>query len=158
MNLLDLPVDILFLIFPFLDVNSFVSLTSSCKSLRASEIAEDPAFWSASTRSTFRVPNQPVVQHDGKRWKILYRRLLTQSRIYTWGSNAKAELGHSYYSLDELLRQPPAMRRRLYSAVTNISWPTEMEHYRELGVVADLQAGYGHFVSYSEWQTKLTDP
>lgn len=140
MALLDLPVDILYLIIPHLDVPSFVSLTSSCKPLR--DLADDAAFWSSSTRSTFRVPNQPVVAHDGKRWRSLYKRLLTQSRVYTWGSNAKANLGHSFETNESLATLPPAMRRRHALRTRNVSWATEMENYHELGIIADLQAGY----------------
>ena len=65
--LLDLPVEILLLIFPYLDANSFLSLTSSCKSLHQPEFVHEASFWSTIVRSTFRVPNQPVVQNDGKR-------------------------------------------------------------------------------------------
>lgn len=115
MHLLDLPVDILFLIIPYLDVPSFVSLTSTCKGLRDADIAEYPSFWSSAIRDTFRVPNQPVVQDDGRRWQRLYRRLLTQSRVFKWGKN---NTGNGY-----------------------VSWPTEMDHTPNLGIIADLQLG-----------------
>ena len=141
MNLLDLPVDVLYLILPHLDVPSFISLTSSCRALRDPDLSEDPAFWSSSTRSTFRVPNQPVVAHDGKRWRSLYKRLFTQSRVFTWGSNAKANLGHSFETQERLAALPPAMRRRHALRARNVSWATEMENYRELGIIADLQTG-----------------
>jgi len=140
MTLLDLPVDVLFMIFPYLDVPSFVSLTSTCKALHNPDLVEDPYFWSASTRATFRVPNQPVVEYDGKRWRTLYKRLLTQSRVYTWGSNAKANLGHSFESVEQL-QLPPAMRGRRVFRTRLASSATEMQNYRELGVIADLQTG-----------------
>lgn len=141
MSLLELPVDIIYLILPYLDVTSFVALTATCRALRSSEIAEDAGFWSSVTRSTFRVPNQPVVEHDGKRWQRLYKRLLTQSRVFTWGQNAKANLGHSFDTAEQLQALPPAMRRRRAMTGRNVSWPTEMEDYRQLGIIADLQSG-----------------
>ena len=141
MGLLDLPVDVLYLVFPHLDVSSFVSLTSTCKALHNPDLVEDPSFWSSSTRATFRVPNQPVVEYDGRRWRTLYKRLLTQSRVYTWGSNAKANLGHSFEFAEHLRNLPPAMRRRRTLRTRHVSSPTEMENYHELGIIADLQAG-----------------
>ncbi|KAK3680008.1 hypothetical protein LTR78_000385 [Recurvomyces mirabilis] len=143
MNILDLPVDILLLIFPRLDATSFLHLTSTCKSLHQSEFVHDAQFWSNIVRDTFRVPNQPQVQHDGKRWQKLYKRLLTQSRIYTWGSNDKACLGHSFEAPQTahphvpglIVRRAPGHRRR------HVSWPAEMEGTENLGVVADVQCG-----------------
>jgi len=141
MHLLDLPVDILYLIFPFLDVPSFVSLTTTCKALHDPDLAEYAAFWSSSIRSTFRVPNQPVVENDGKRWLKLYKRLTTQSRVFTWGSNGKANLGHSFETVEQVQRLAPALQRRRAMRGRHVSWPTEMEALADLGIVADLQAG-----------------
>jgi len=78
-SITDLPLDILVLIFPSLDAKSFLSLCSTCKAFQQPSIRLDPAYWSYATRSTFRIPNQPVVQHDGQRWQKMYRRLLTVS-------------------------------------------------------------------------------
>lgn len=143
MSLLDLPVDILLLVFPYLDVSSFVALTSTCSALHSSAISDYSGFWSSATRSTFRVPNQPVVQNDGKRWQKLYKRLRTQSRVFTWGNNAKANLGHSFEifepgwnpSADMIIRRRRVMRGR------HVSWPQEMDHTQDLGIIADLQSG-----------------
>ncbi|TKA66904.1 hypothetical protein B0A49_09531, partial [Cryomyces minteri] len=95
-KLLDLPVDILVMIFPYLDARSFVSLCQTCKAFQQPDVRLDSTYWSHATRTTFRVPNQPVVQGDGQRWQKLYKRLLTQSRVFTWGNNEKACLGHSF--------------------------------------------------------------
>jgi SCF-associated factor 1 len=139
----DLPLDILVLVFPYLDAKSFLALCSTCKAFQQSSIRLDPAYWSHVTRSTFRVPNQPVVQHDGERWQKLYRRLLTQSRVFTWGSNSHKRLGHTY---DDRISQNPTMPRiirpgRMRNANVNCSFPTEMEDTRKLGVIADMQCG-----------------
>lgn len=139
-NLTELPLDILVLIFPYLDAKSFLALCSTCRAFQQPSIRQDPAYWSFATRSTFRVPNQPVVQHDGARWQKLYRRLLTQSRVYTWGNNTDRRLGHNYTS--ESHRANP---RAYFPAVYHTPYchfPTEMEHTKELGVIADLQCGY----------------
>lgn len=83
MALLNLPLDLLVLITPHLDTPSFLAFTSTCKALHSPLIREDPLFWSARVTRDFRVPNQPVVASDGKRWMKLYKRLQTQSRIFT---------------------------------------------------------------------------
>lgn len=141
-HLLDLPVDILYLIFPYLDVSSFVALTSTCTALHQSDLAQYAPYWSAATRTTFRVPNQPVVENDGTRWQKMYRRLLTDSRCFTWGNNDRACLGHgnepsfSHRGIGPAMRRRPVMRRRQH-----VSWPTEMVHLEPLGIIADMQSG-----------------
>lgn len=141
-TLLDLPVDILHLIFPYLDAHSFLSLTSTCKALHKPLFLQDAAFWSSLVRTTFRVPNQPVVQQDGARWQRLYKRMFTQSRIYTWGQNSKACLGHSHESHRPVRSVgPPGLRRINALRARHISWPEEMHRTQGLGVVSDLQCG-----------------
>jgi SCF-associated factor 1 len=141
--LLDLPVEILLLIFPYLDANSFLSLTSSCKSLHQPEFLHEATFWSAIVRSTFRVPNQPVVQNDGERWQKLYKRMLMQSRVMTWGDNQKACLGHSYSSPAVGFRMRGGPHRGHARAIRqkHISWPQKMQNTENIGVVSDLQCG-----------------
>lgn len=141
-SLLDLPVELLLSIFAYLDVSSFLSLTSTCKALNQPELVYDAAYWSTLVRTTFRVPNQPVVEKDGMRWQKLFKRMLTQSRIYTWGNNEKACLGHSYELPSNLQGiGPPGTRRHNALRRRHISWPERMERVHDLGVVSDLQAG-----------------
>lgn len=141
-TLLDLPVEILLSIFPYLDAKSFLSLTSSCKSLHQADFLHDATFWSSQVRTTFRVPNQPVVQNDGQRWHKLYKRLRTQSRVMTWGDNQKACLGHSYSNPIGLrLRGGPNRGHARAIRQKHISWPQKMEGTEALGVVSDLQCG-----------------
>jgi SCF-associated factor 1 len=143
----DLPLDILVLVFPYLDAESFLALCSTCKAFQQPSIRLDAAYWSYQTRTTFRVPNQPVVQHDGVRWQKMYRRMLTQSRVFTWGNNSHNRLGHGFEerSTDDFSTLPrmPRMirpgRTRFFNA--RCSFPTEMQHTRELGVIADMQCG-----------------
>ena len=141
-TLLNLPVDLLLLIFPYLDARSFLSLTSTCKALHKTDFLHEPLYWSVLVRTTFRVPNQPVVQNDGQRWQRLYKRLFTQSRIYTWGNNEKACLGHSYAPPQAINRAgPPGLRHARAIRQRHISWPEQMEQTEHLGVVSDLQCG-----------------
>jgi SCF-associated factor 1 len=142
-SITDLPLDILVLIFPYLDAKSFLAFCSSCKAFQQPSIRLDPAYWRFVTRSAFRVPNQPVVQNDGDRWQKMYRRLFTQSRVYTWGNNTMSRLGHSYEqhvydpsSSIPRMRRPGRMRHN-----THVALPTEMDSTRELGVIADMQCG-----------------
>lgn len=139
-NITELPLDILVLIFPYLDAKSFLALCSTCEAFQQPSIRLDPAYWSHVTRTTFRVPNQPVVQHDGVRWQKMYRRLLTQSRVYTWGNNTHYRLGHSYEP-EPAVRNPMIPHFRRFYQKNDCSFPMEMERTRELGVIADLQCG-----------------
>ncbi|KAI4960225.1 hypothetical protein J4E86_001847 [Alternaria arbusti] len=148
-SITDLPLDILVLVFPYLDAKSFLGLCSTCKAFQQPSIRLDPAYWSYLARTTFRVPNQPVVQHDGDRWQKMYRRMLTQSRVYTWGHNSHNRLGHASDPEDHAHGRTPRMRgmragmmrpgRRMYNA--HQAFPTEMDKTRELGVIADMQCG-----------------
>ncbi|EGP90152.1 uncharacterized protein MYCGRDRAFT_69058 [Zymoseptoria tritici IPO323] len=123
--ILNLPVDLLVLIFPYLDAASFLNLTSTCHALHQPDFLNDSHFWAARVRKDFRVPNQPVVQNDRRRWHKLYKRLKTQTRAYTWGNDDKGCLGHSYDG-------PPMVRT---------SFPIQMEGVEGLGVISDLQSG-----------------
>ncbi|TLS26948.1 hypothetical protein PpBr36_05076 [Pyricularia pennisetigena] len=118
--LVNLPLDVLVLIFPRLDAKSFLALCSTCKAFQQPSIRLDPSYWSALTRDTFRVPNQPIVQHDGLRWQRMYRRLLRDARAFTWGENGSGRLGRNS-------RQVPD--------------PNEMDAVRGLGIIADMQCG-----------------
>ena len=141
-TILDLPVELLLLTFQYLEVNDFLNLTSTCKTLHKPEFLQDSAYWSNLVRTTFRVPNQPVVEHDGKRWQKLYKRLRTQSRIYTWGNNEKACLGHSYElpaTMEHMIR--PGSRRQNMLRKRHVPWPEQMRRVEDLGVISDLQCG-----------------
>lgn len=146
-SITNLPLDILLLIFPDLDPKSFLALCATCKALQQPSIRLEPSYWRQATRRTFRVPNQPVVEHDGARWQHMYRRLLTQTRAFTWGSNGHTRLGHSYAVNARNIMTPrvgrfgipgiPARQNRGPSG-----FPMEMEDTRDLGVIADMQCGY----------------
>ncbi|KAF2138649.1 uncharacterized protein K452DRAFT_290303 [Aplosporella prunicola CBS 121167] len=136
----NLPLDILLLIVPYLDAPSFLSLCSTCKALYDPILRLDAGYWRHATQTTFRVPNQPVIQTDAQRWRRLYKRLLTQSRIFTWGSNTHGCLGHSVHQLSDI-RHPRMVPSRPRYQNLNASTPVEVDGTRELGVIADLQCG-----------------
>jgi SCF-associated factor 1 len=138
-SLTDLPLDILVLVFPYLDAKSFLALCSTCKALNQESIRLDPAYWSYATQTAFRVPNQPVVKHDGARWQKMYRRMLTQSHVFAWGSNVYGRLGHSYAPRTPQGRRPLGRHQGMRNA--HCSFPTEMENTRDLGIIADMQCG-----------------
>ncbi|KAF2162128.1 hypothetical protein M409DRAFT_27510 [Zasmidium cellare ATCC 36951] len=135
-TLLDLPVDLLLLIFPYLDAASFLSLTSTCRALHNPDFVEDAMYWSDLVRHQFRVPNQPVVQNDGRRWKRLYKRMRTQSKIFSWGNDDKGCLGQSFDMPNLPGQRRPVMRRSRH-----ISCPGEMEGTEQLGIISDMQCG-----------------
>ncbi|KXT09668.1 hypothetical protein AC579_9979 [Pseudocercospora musae] len=139
-TILDLPVDLLVMIFPYLDAASFLSLTATCKALHAPDFVHESTFWSALVRRDFRVPNQPVAQTDGERWQKLYKRLRTQSKIFTWGNNEKGCLGHSNERPGPRILSGPGFRR-VPRRTRHVSWPGEMEGLEELGVISDIQCG-----------------
>lgn len=133
--LLDLPVELLLSVFSYLDLPSFLNLTSTCKALHHPDLVYDASYWSNLLRSTFRVPNQPAVENDGQRWFKLFKRMHTQTRIYTWGDNGRACLGHS----NEPTR--PGMSRNEILRKRHVSWPEKMVRTDGLGVISDLQCG-----------------
>lgn len=141
----DLPLDIVALVVPYLDVSSFLSLCATCQSLNDHSFRSDSAYWIHATRAKFRLPNRLGPQADGLHWQRLYKRLLTQSRVYTWGQNTHGCLGHDVDAVDAPPRLHPrgmgprfVGRRQL---ATDQAWPEEMTQARDLGVVADLQCG-----------------
>ncbi|KAI9801209.1 MAG: hypothetical protein M1825_003483 [Sarcosagium campestre] len=92
----------------------------------------EPTYWRRLTRSTYRLPDQPLLHADGARWKSLYQRLLTESRVYTWGQTRNGACGISFEQPDS------SGRSRMPSGV---AWPTEMDVTRDLDPVVDLQCG-----------------
>lgn len=100
----------------------------------------EPSYWRYVTRSTYRIPNQPLLQTDGARWKTLYQRLQTESRVYTWGSASHGGgggLGHAPRPNNNGHSDIPIR----YASRYGIGWPTEMFGVENLDPVVDLQCG-----------------
>ncbi|KAI9851516.1 MAG: hypothetical protein M1838_003470 [Thelocarpon superellum] len=139
--LTDLPTDILLDIVPYLGVEEFLALCATCQTLATLRL--DPSYWRRLTRSTYRFPNQPLLQTDGARWKSLYQRLRTESRAYTWGLLGR--LGHSWSLRGEIPRQQHHQWANrgfpVGSGFAGIGWPTEMEGTRRMKPIVDLQCG-----------------
>ncbi|KAI4101593.1 MAG: hypothetical protein LQ339_004982 [Xanthoria mediterranea] len=137
--LLDLPIDVLYTIFPYLDAADFLALTSCTKTLHT--YRQDPNYWRILTRATFRIPPQPLLQADGARWQWLYRRLRTQTQLYTWGSNGCGNLGHGF-----LTTGPTSTGHHDWEDINsrNIGWPKKVllnDMPEPIGIVADVQCG-----------------
>jgi len=117
MTLTELPTDVIVLIFPYLTACDFLSFTSCTKKFLS--FRHEPTFWRLLTTRTFRVPSQPLLHSDGARWQWLYKSLLTQTHLYTWGNNERGNLG--------------------YGTCSASGYPHQFTH--RVGVVADVQCG-----------------
>ncbi|KAL8948718.1 MAG: hypothetical protein Q9222_005113, partial [Ikaeria aurantiellina] len=129
--------DILYIIFPYLDPVDFLSLTSCSKSFQT--YRQDPNYWRIITSTTFRIPSQPLLQADGPRWQWLYRRLRTQTSLYTWGGNGSGNCGHGILTPGE-----PTDNAWADINNRNIGWPKRVpldELPEKVGIVADVQCG-----------------
>ncbi|KAL8895385.1 MAG: hypothetical protein Q9192_003663 [Flavoplaca navasiana] len=138
-TLVDLPTDVLYTIFPYLDPADFLVLTSCTKTLH--NYRQDPNYWRILTRTTFRIPPQPLLQADGARWQWLYRRLRTQTQLYTWGSNGCGNLGHGFLNVP---RDSAGQHNWADINTRNIGWPRKVQlddMPEPIGIVADVQCG-----------------
>lgn len=128
MTLTELPTDVIVLIFPYLSACEFLSFTSCTKRLLS--FRHEPTFWRLLTTRTFRVPSQPLLRSDGARWQWLYKSLLTQTHVYTWGNNDRGNLGYG-------------SRRRAadYPHQHSYGLPNKYMDLGHVGVVADVQCG-----------------
>ena len=141
MILTELPTDIILLVFPYLSAPDFLSFTSSTRYFLS--FRQEPAFWRGLTINTFRIPPQPLLQADGARWQWLYKSLLTQTRVYTWGNNEHSNLGHT----TARPHRPNVPRRGLHiqhgrsREGFHVGWPTQIRNEGRLGVVVDVQCG-----------------
>lgn len=102
---------------------------------------EDPHYWRVLTRKTFRIPDQPLLQK--KRWFWLYKNLLTQTRLYTWGSNKCGNLGHERISEEARRPAPQGARRHTFGIgiYEDSGWPKQALIDERVGIVADVQCG-----------------
>ncbi|KAL9095778.1 MAG: hypothetical protein Q9163_006492, partial [Psora crenata] len=94
----------------------------------------DPSYWHALTRKTFRIPDQPLLQ--GHRWQSLYKKLLTQTRLYAWGNNKSGNLGVWAEVPEVASDSPPHPVPRRHSG-----WPRRPRMKVDVGVISDVQCG-----------------
>ncbi|OCT44918.1 hypothetical protein CLCR_05573 [Cladophialophora carrionii] len=165
MPLLDLPDDILSIVLSYLPPEDYLRLCRVSKQVYV-KYRQDSLYWRNETSSTFRLPISPLLAADGPRWYWLYKRLKTQTRLYTWGQGVKGNLGPGR-AISVPHRLPPHVPQRVLPRVparphpamlpprptparipprqlfhrTSSSWPTEVHIPDEVGVIADLQCG-----------------
>ncbi|KAL9086496.1 MAG: hypothetical protein Q9165_007112 [Trypethelium subeluteriae] len=133
---LELPKEVLDIILSYLEPKSLLNLCSTCRALNHPDIRLNATYWRQAVRS-YRVPNQPVIEGDGERWQKLYRRLVTQTHAYAWGSNEYGSLGRDFETQSHNLGS--GLRRFYEIAAKNESVPQEMDDASKLGVLVDLQ-------------------
>lgn len=147
-----LPMDVLRdCIIHYLDAPSFLALCRTCTDLAKPDFRYDPAYWKAVTQRTFRVTDHIAAPADGKRWQKLYKNLVHNTRVFTWGEDSRGALGQEDPNADLPARPPglfrgrgPIMRRGRPQVVRQFEhrpYPVEMHGSRNLGVIADLQCG-----------------
>ena len=165
MPLLALPDDILPIILSYLAPKDYLAFCCASK-LVYLKYRQDSYYWRNETSGTFRLPISPLLVADGPRWYWLYKRLKTQTRLYTWGKGVDGNLGPGRAILVPRAGPPRIPQRSLsggparpYPAIlpprptpartyprqvfsrTSSSWPTEAQIPDEVGVIADLQCG-----------------
>ena len=143
-SILNLPEDVLSIVFEFLSPRSFLSFCLTTKATH--QFRKDSAYWRQQTSRTFRLPISPLLHADGERWYFLYKKLKTQTRLYTWGKGVKGNLGGTSRRLIPTLRRGPNPRLgRPAAGITHdraaSQWPTETHLNDDIGVVVDLQCG-----------------
>jgi SCF-associated factor 1 len=161
LTFLDLPQDILEIIFLQLHPNSFLSLCSITKAFWQDQ-HRNPTYWRVTTSATFRIPVSPLLDAKGDRWFWLYKKLRTQTKAFTWGQGTNGALGLGLVPLGLRNVRPPVAHPRLNRPLVRLgnpilrqddqdeqlvrdrrdhSWPSKMDVPKEVGVIADLQCG-----------------
>lgn len=160
MPLLNMPEDIVSIILSFLDPKDYLAFCQVTKDVYV-EYHQDSLYWRTETSNTFRLPISPLLAADGPRWYWLYKRLKTQTQLYTWGQGLKGNLGpgrslsvprrppphHGPRTVPRILPRVPSRptpirlpQREVFQRASS-SWPTEVAVPDEVGVIADLQCG-----------------
>lgn len=142
MNLLDLPEDVLSIVLLLLQPHEFLIFCSVSKAVYE-QYRLDPLYWRTKAASTFRLPISPLLAADGRRWYWLYKRLKTQTRLFTWGRGVRGNLGPGR-AIPRLHYRGVPIRiggpRQVFQRVES-TWPTETHVSDEVGVISDLQCG-----------------
>lgn len=92
MEILDFPDDVLVIVLSYLQPEDYLAFCRTQKSVYQ-RYRQDPLYWRSNTSGTFRLPISPLLAADGPRWYWLYKRLKTQTQLYTWGQGVKGNLG-----------------------------------------------------------------
>lgn len=166
LTILDIPQDVLEIIFLYLQPRSFLHFCSITYEFWQNQ-RRNPTYWRVATSTTFRVPISPLLHAQGDRWYWLYKKLRTQTKAFAWGHGGTGALCLPYVPRKQLTpgEIPPTAPRHLTSVRgarpvlerqdsqarnlgeelvrdhRNHSWPQRMEVPEEVGVIADLQCG-----------------
>ncbi|KIX08254.1 uncharacterized protein Z518_02910 [Rhinocladiella mackenziei CBS 650.93] len=151
MTLLDLPGDVLSIILSFLQPKDYLTFCRVSKPVYL-EYRQDSLYWRTEASNTFRLPISPLLAADGPRWYWLYKRLKTQTRLFTWGQGMGGNLGpgrsrsvprrpQPHISPRVLPRVPARLPRREIFQRSSSHWPTDVHVPDEVGAIADLQCG-----------------
>ena len=151
-NLLELPQDILDIIFPYLPPKSFLAFC--CVNKDAYERYHlDPLYWRIRTSDTFRLRISPLLHEPrvdqsraggipvspfARNWSWLYKTLRTQTRPFSWGQGIEGGLGPSPGLRNLRNRFQP--RGGAFQRTTS-SWPTEIHVSGDVGIIVDIQCG-----------------
>lgn len=92
MEILEFPDDVLVIVLSYLKPEDYLSFCRIQRSVYR-RYRQDPLYWRSNTSETFRLPISPLLAADGPRWYWLYKRLKTQTQLYTWGQGVKGNLG-----------------------------------------------------------------
>ena len=156
-----LPEEVLDLVFARLPPKDFLSLCSTSKSFYE-QYHLNPFYWHNEASSTFRLPISSLLRADGARWYWLYKKLKTQTHLYTWGQGKNGNLGPSQSSSEapspaaprpltipprgplprirghagRVARPPNTTWQRSTS-----SWPTRVHLPDEVNIIVDVQCG-----------------
>ncbi|KAK5199867.1 hypothetical protein LTR47_001755 [Exophiala xenobiotica] len=143
----DLPEDVLTIVLSHLQPRDYLAFCQISKTVYP-EYRQASFYWRTQTSNTFRLPISPLLAADGPRWYWLYKRLKTQTQLYTWGQGLKGNLGPGRaLRAPHRISAPPRLQPRVrpYPVQTfertSSSWPTSTHVPDEVGVIADLQCG-----------------
>jgi len=141
MPLLDLPNDVLEIVLSRLEPRDYLAFCRVSKAVYR-EFRQDSLYWRPETAATFRLPISPLLAADGPRWYWLYKRLRTQTRLFTWGQGLRGNftLGRPWPSPRRPLPHLPPRHPRTFQRTTS-SWPNETPVPDDVGVIVDLQCG-----------------
>lgn len=165
-TILDIPQDVLEIIFVYLQPSSFLHFCSITNQFWQNQ-HRNPTYWRVTTSTTFRIPISPLLHAQGDRWFWLYKKLRIQTKAFTWGQGGTGALGLPFISqrqgpspvavANRRLNRPPVrlpnppLRQPDRQADGRIeelvcdrahhSWPSKMYIPEEVGVIADLQCG-----------------
>lgn len=167
LTIIDLPQDVVEIVFLFLHPRSFLHFCCITKQFWGDQ-HRNPTYWRVTTSKTFRVPISPLLHAEGDRWYWLYKKLRTQTKAFSWGQGSHGALGLPLVPRSQRPTQLPLPNPRLNRPLIRLanplnrqqqneasgpveempfydrrshSWPSKMDAQAEVGVIADLQCG-----------------